>query len=292
MLITDIKFQDPEIQFSLPGAGDKHEDCGQFYTLGHFPSPGVVHWHKRVHSCHRRECPICWTDWQKRGAAAIRDRIAIYELQTHRRPVHYVLSPPQDIDISTIGKYRLARKSAYKIGKKRGIRGGVMIFHTRDSRRDDHEYLKAHCSEGPHWHIIGDGWLDFKNEDFKKDGWIVKNLRLRASGKSVYGTAMYILDHAAIPGYPALSQSTSDQLPRLDTITWFGTMSYNKLKIPKLPMSESILCPECLIDIPRIDWYILSWCNGEDPPELDHGSSELAPNTIRVVRPLSSWSDY
>jgi len=292
MQITDIKFQDPEIQFFLPGAGDKHEDCGQFYTLGHFPSPGVVHWHKRIHSCHRRECPVCWHDWQHREAQSITRRLLAYQFQYGERSSHYVLSPPQNVKYGTKKSFRALRQSAYKIAKVYGIHGGVIMFHERSARGNEEEYIKAHCSKGPHFHILGVGWLQGKYNG----EWVVKNLRVRRSSGQVYGTAFYILDHLAIPtidsGISAISHSTDPKPPRLNAITWFGVLSYNRFKIPEIPKSEMILCPECLVDIPKMDWFIMSWSVGNDPPESDHGSSELAPNTIHVVRPLSSWNDY
>ena len=254
---------DAGLLFELPGYGSKRDDCGAPIYLAHPASGGKLHWIRRAKTCHRKECPVCWPDWQKREALSIQDRLSAYYRIKHRYPVHYVISPPQDAHYDTKPTYRALRSKAYQIAKLRGIRGGVMIFHTRNSRRRDDAYLKAHCSEGPHFHIIGDGWLSARVKEFYlADGWIVKNLRIRKV-THVYGTASYILDHAAIAhGYPANSHSSVSEL---SSVTWFGTMSYNKMPKERFVGSDVIFCPICKVDVARDLWVAVDW-NGLGPP--------------------------
>lgn len=282
------KFDDAII-FQLPGSGKARSDCGFPVYLGHLHDH-KLHYVLHKKSCHRKECPVCWPTWQKREALAIQDRMLAYfngGYTKRRFPVHYVLSPPQSADYSTKTKFKALRSRAYRIARQRGIEGGCLVFHERAKRySDSEEYQSIHCSQGPHFHIIGDGWLSEKvKEFFLEDGWIVKNLRIRNFG-SVYKTAFYILDHAAI-GYPANSQSINLSLA---TVTWFGKMSYNKLKIEDFKGSDTIYCPICKVEIDKNEWYVLDWIGDGDPPDPKKGEAEQGQNGFIVVRGLTEWS--
>ena len=290
---------DDSLIFNLPGSGQSADRCGETVLLTH-PSGASLHYLVRTYSCHRKDCPKCWPTWQRRESAAIRDRLQAYYSQTGRMPVHYVLSPPQSATYHDRNSFRDLRKSSYRIGKLRGIRGGCSIFHERASRyRDSKAYERSHCSEGPHFHIIGDGWLNERvKEYFLQDGWIVKNLRMRSMGQ-VYGTACYILDHAAIasspdpePGYPAISQSRRSSMA---TVTWFGTMAYNRLKIQKFKGSDVIYCPICEEEIPKEEWSKGHWYDPNGPPgdqDKLFGTSEYGRYGIISDGPLTSWSGF
>jgi hypothetical protein len=273
--------------FRLPGWGEARSTCGEPVYLGHLLDRDL-HYVKHKRSCHRFECPTCWQSWKKRAVLDIVDRLQEYIKLTHRKMVHYVVSPPQSIEYDTIETYRKLRKEAYRVAKQRGIKGGVMIFHERAARYSDPKtYEKSHCSRGAHFHIVGDGWLSNVREFFLEDGWIVKNLRLRNLG-GVYRTLNYVLDHA-VRGYPAISHPTLDNVVRLETITWFGTMSYNQLKIQKFSGSDSIFCPICKEEIPKNDWYVLGWTYLKDPPP-DVGNTVLDPdNGFHIVKPISAY---
>jgi len=286
-----IESYNERIEFILPGQGEPYDSCGQYFFKGHVPNPGTVHYIRAKHSCHRFDCPICWHDWQKREALDAFDRLNKYAEMYNRKIVHYVVSPPQSMEYHTYESFRALRKQAYKISKLRGIKGGIMIFHERACRyTDSTTYTDTHDgSRGAHFHILGDGWLSVRIKDFYlDDGWIVKNLRIRTK-KGIYSTLFYILDHAVRAtdaGYPAISQSTTS---RLATETWFGSMSYNKLKIEKFKGSDAIFCPICDCEIPKMDWFILEWISDKDPPGSDSGVSEEGINGFLVSRPVTSW---
>lgn len=290
-LLTLDKYDDSLI-FKLPGSGEKLEDCGQPIYIGHLDGP-KWHWKYHKKSCHRKECLVCWPDWQKREALAIKDRVTTYFSggYTKRRfPVHYVISPPQSVTYNTKKSYQALKTRAYKVAKQRGIDGGCLIFHERAIRYSDStEYEFIHCSKGPHFHVIGDGWLSSRVKEFYlEDGWIVKNLRMRSLG-SVYKTSFYILDHAAI-GYPAYSQSINSPM---SSVTWFGKMSYNKLKIQKIKGSDTIYCPICESEIDKNEWYVLMWINLDDPPpgeKSSYGEANNSKNGFMSERPITGWS--
>lgn len=280
---------DAGLIFDLPGYGSKKDDCGSSVYLAHLKG-NKLHYVTRKKSCHRKDCPVCWPDWQKREALSIQDRLSAYYRITGKLPVHYVVSPPQSVQYDTKSLFRDLRKTAYKVGKLRGIRGGVLIFHTRGSRyADKTEYVKSHCSEGPHFHIIGDGWLSNTKEFYLADGWIVKNLRMRKVNM-VYKTAFYILDHAAIPhGYPAISQSKPSEL---SSVTWFGTMSYNKMQKEVYVGSDKIYCPICEEEIDRSEWYHASWNGLSPPPDSQFGEAEQGKDGFFIDYPITEWSGF
>jgi len=288
-----IESFEERIHFELPGQGESRSKCGKFSYIGHSPNPDTVHYVRQKYSCHRFECPICWSDWQKREALDAFDRLNKYREIYNRKIVHYVVSPPQSVEYHTLSTYRSLRNEAYKISKLRGIKGGIMIFHERACRYSDPNHYKDEHegSTGPHFHILGDGWLSVRIKDFYlKDGWIVKNLRIRTT-KGIYSTLFYILDHAVraiqnTEGYPAISQSTQ---PRLATETWFGSMAYNKLRIEKFSGSDTIICPVCKQEIPKDDWFIMDWISRKDPPETDHGEEKIGDSGFVLVRPLTVW---
>ena len=85
--------------------------------------------------------------------------------------------------------------------------------------------------------MMGNGWIQGTKEGFASHGWIVKNAGLR---KTVSGTALYLLSHAGIH-------------VSYHTITWFGSLAYNNLKIPPKPKDED-LCPVCKNELQEL-WY-------------------------------------
>lgn len=291
--VTQLEKYDDSLDFRLPGSGSAKDDCGKILWIGHRTARTNVFHGKRIKSsCHRRECPVCYPDWAKREALASLDRLDAYQSLYHRRIVHYVVSPPQSKPYSSLSLYRSLRQGAYQAGKLRGIKGGVMIFHTRASRYDDPKrYTLLHCSDGPHFHVLGDGWLSNVKEFYLEDGWVIKNLRVRSKG-SEFRTLLYILEHAAI-GYPATSHSTipdlADPQPRVNAVTWFGTMSYNKLKIEQYTGSNSIYCPICEAEIDKNEWFVMEWIGDGDPPDKPHDVLERCGNSWIVLRPYTGW---
>lgn len=301
---------DDSIIFKLPGSGSSRDDCGEPVYLGHLDGP-KVHYVIRTKSCHRRECPVCHKDWIKRESLAAMDRLQLYNDNTHRKTVHYVVSPPQSYSYHvTGGKYvkKISKKTgkeysswvdsespgfhqlrvkAYAVARQRGVKGGLLVFHERAIRYSDpSKYTITHCSDGPHFHILGDGWLSNVKEFYLEDGWIVKNLRVRSKG-SEYNTLWYILEHSAV-GYPANSQSSK---VIIDAVTWFGSMAYNKLKCPKYQGSDKIYCKICDAEIDKNEWFVLTWLGKKDPPG-ESGEADQGENGFYVGRPLTGWSGF
>ncbi|MGA8711282.1 MAG: hypothetical protein WB786_08685 [Thermoplasmata archaeon] len=86
-----------------------------------------------------------------------------------RRPIHVVVCPPEERwgEIAEAGADRKLRAEMYEQARMRGVDGACAIFHhtrLRSSRWDANASLfepddldVPHL--GPHWHLIGDGWV-------------------------------------------------------------------------------------------------------------------------------------
>ena len=159
--------------------------------------------------------------------------------------------------ITWTGKVRELRKEAYKILKEIGSVGGSLIFHPFRYHRDSKRWYYS-----PHFHIIGFGWLVGTAETYQKSGWIVKNKGVR---ESVFATLFYQLSHAGVKhGY--------------HTVTWFGDLSYSKLKVEE----ESNLneCPLCKAKLRLVFHYgLFGWT---PPPEIE-GEFYVEPDGWRIL---------
>jgi hypothetical protein len=132
------------------------------------------------------------------------------------------------------------RSEAIRVSKRVGIVGGSMIYHPFRENRSKTWFFS------PHFHVIGYGW----HRGFKVSGWVVVNHGVR---KSVHATVMYQLSHAGVH-------------EKYHTTTWFGDLSYNKLKVPLL-IVEKPKCPLCGSElVPLI--YV---GEGSVPPPVDEG---------------------
>ena len=236
--------------WGLPGHGDSKLDCGVFFFLvclevgKHFQSrldgdAGQVFVKPRRVSCGRPSCPVCFESWAMREAHRIGYRFTEY--RTRKKPIHVMASVPRDSWSLSVSEMR---KASYKVLKKVGFYGGCCIYHPFRQ----HEFtLQWYFS--PHFHFIGFGWVSGTGDEYRSSGWIVKNIGLR---KSVIATAFYQLSHCGVWYGEG----------RKHSVTWFGSMSYNKLKIvPEIKKDE--VCPLCGSKLAR-GVYL-----GDDPCPVD-----------------------
>ena len=268
-------------------------------------------------NCRRKACPTCFEGWaaaegeralvrlsafvvgnyevgrvvyrllrdNARSPKSVFHRRLVSELETmiqgrkRFRPVHFVLSPPQDVKDLSIAGYRKLRDLAYRIARESGIWGGAAVFHPyrlRCSRCGSTipEYQKE-CPKclalekewfwSPHFHVVGFGWLEGTKEGFSRHGWIVKNLGVR---KSVFATFQYLLSHAGVS--------------RVHTTTWFGKLAYRKLPnvfvLPSIPE----ICPICGRFL-----HPLKWIGVGDPPLLEFSKND--PDVNDKLLEASEW---
>lgn len=248
-----IEYEYP-IAFVLPGQGESYPYCHTWGKIGHLDGDSV-HVTPYVKSCHRFECPVCYTDWMHQEAKEILRRLEAYIQTSHRHLVHYVVSPiPQKV--SSKDEYIDLRNKSYRVLRNSGILGGVCIFHYFRHPSDLNDRTEI-CPDNPHWHVIGDGWDNGKQQD----GWIVHRIGIRRSKAQLYKTIKYCLK------WGSRGCSLNADLPprKIEIETWFGVMSYNKLRVSK-PSGDGRYCAVCMQYIPSKMFHEVVWLRG-DPPD-------------------------
>ena len=236
-------------EWSLVGHGLQYADCGTLRyrgclnVEGHYEAldrdqngKAFVQVYRR--SCARKECPICYESWAGLEAGRTEYRVKAYSRRKWHRPIHLVVSPDPSLWFMD---YEAMRSETYKVLKRVGIVGGCEIFHpfrekccVCGSLKDFEEKVCVKCGFdrfewyfSPHFHVIGFGW----HSGFVKN-WVVRNFGVR---ESVHATIMYQLSHAGVH-------------KNYHTVTWFGDLAYNKLKIEPLVEAKPV-CPLCGLDL-------------------------------------------
>jgi len=206
------------------------------------------------HSCNKPSCPVCYkSGWAVRQAGRIEARLKEAS-KRFGRAEHIICSvPSRDYGL----EFKALRRKAVKVLKVRGVVGGVLIFHGfRFNKRKWNWYWS------PHFHVLGfvlggygrcrgcnrkwnclkncGGFDDRSYQCFLKDGYFVKVLGKR---ETVFGTAWYQLHHASV----------KKNVVRFHVATWFGVVSYRKLKVTIEKRKE--VCPICQHDLVRVDYF-------------------------------------
>jgi hypothetical protein len=238
--------QDEQVDhWGLPGHGVAKPDCGTFYTVGclnvdeHFQEQlgsensivGKVYVKRKKVSCKDPTCPMCYETWASREARRIERRCSAYRLHG-ALPIHFVASVPHYLYDKNA---EFLRSEAYSVSKKVGFLGGSCIYHPyREIEGTKLWYFS------PHFHMIGFGWIKGSGQEYLSSGWICRNLGVR---DSVYSTAFYQLSHCGVWYGPG----------RRHSVTWFGGLSYNKLKVAPEEKTQEV-CPICGQDLVRLVW--------------------------------------
>jgi len=211
----------------LPGVLEPREDCGKWLTKGclnvaaHAGSEfaGKVFIKTFQKSCFRAACEICYKKWMGREANKATRRIEKYQKISGEPAKHIIISVPS---WEYYSQARILRKKAYSILKQVNCKGGTLIFHPFRYHKENQQWYYS-----PHFHCIGFGWIVNTDELYNQGGWIVKNKGVR---DSTFTTFYYQLSHAGVKkGY--------------HTLTWFGDLSYCKLKVEEEPNPD--VCPLC-----------------------------------------------
>jgi hypothetical protein len=229
------------IGWSLPGHGEPYADCGSWRKRGclevenHVDNGlfenmvGKVYVEMYRRSCVRAQCPICYEDWAGKEAKKIEHRLGAVG-RSMGMAIHLILSPSKH-DLYGV-EYPSLKKKAYLIARKSGFLGGSCMFHPW--REDD----RGLWYFSPHFHMIGYGWIHGTAEGYQEHGWIVKNARIR---ESISATAMYQLSHCGIH-------------EKYTSVTWFGRLSYNKLRVPIMEREKHV-CPICGSRLREVLYY-------------------------------------
>lgn len=162
--------------------------------------------------------------------------------------------------------YKRLKKLALRAARRAGVRGGCIIFHPWRENESADGTKNGTWRFSPHFHILGYGWVTETSDVYQETGWLVHNVGVR---KSVYATLMYQLSHAGVWMGPSRKQRRQETsagiLPiakstKYHTLSWFGCLSYNKLRVPKCER-EVERCPLC--DEPLVE---LAFIGDGDPP--------------------------
>lgn len=222
--LTSIFFPDIWLEkVKFPGTGEKKDDeCGEikgWKVCSHNPT----HYKRpRVHSCNRKECPVCYTNWINQ---AVRDRIlprmegfeeALKQEHMKRwgRPGkvwparHFSLSPPEE-------EIRRMKKRAINAIKKDGnedyMRKYLPGFLLEELMQISYVALEKSGLKGatviPHFHRIKDEYKDFAvklaaelNKDL--DDWKPKYNRYTAlTTLENYHQYLYFYPHIHVLAY-------------------------------------------------------------------------------------------
>jgi hypothetical protein len=233
------------VNFPLVASDKAYWDCGKIFAVGclnveahqGMNLDGVDMTGKAVvkyvrNSCHRALCPICWVDWANREAKKAVRRLDAFVLKNHGgkrlRPIHVVVSLPRFDYFLPFDKMR---EKSYGVLKHVNLLGGMMIYHPRRKKKSGEWYYS------PHFHVVGYGWIRDVRHVYVYSGYVVRNLGVR---RSVKATVFYQLSHCGI---------SEDY----HTVTWFGCLSYNKLRVPKIEDEPSV-CPLCGQRLRKLLW--------------------------------------
>jgi len=241
----------PDLNFILVGKGEPGPDCGQIIASFICDNPDCGKVHYSINHCDRKECPLCYTRWLAGETSSIVERILSEEaLKKHqgKRLVHIIVSINEEDYPVTHKELNAVIRDAYKYIKSKGVLGGVMIIHpfratdyakkkAREAGKKTWEWIreqedpKIYYRYSPHFHLICFvDWLEppEAGEKFiyktKTDGsGHVINL-LNKGEKEVKSLIAYLLSHTGC---------LKDDDGRLHSERWFGSCSYNQLKVEK-----------------------------------------------------------
>ena len=213
--------------WKLPTTLEPHDWCGLWKTMGcnrtdlhEKLGKGRLTYVKQFRrSCYRASCKSCFTNWIARQANVSTRRIEAFEKKSKQKSIHLILAVPVLQRNTPIKILRQRMSHILKIGN---IYGASVIFHPFKFDKVERRWYSS-----PHFHLVGFGKSsDIKNE-FGRYSWYVKEAGER---ESVFQTFCYLLSHCGIKkGY--------------QSVTWFGSLSYSKLKVEKEPRITK--CPLC-----------------------------------------------
>jgi len=249
---------------SVPGQGKKGPNC-QIWKPAEFCDECAEVSYAQNH-CGRRSCPHCVGIWTEERAVGITKRLSAKrhteQMGIDRRTVQAVMSPPEG-EIRSLQQVYSGFKTAYSIAEKKGIRGGVAIFHGyRVKEAVQREFEKCDPDMGiwrwimderaeswrqltywsPHYHIIGlcrdfeageleDGWVAHRiDRDGGRSAFLpYEGLRDMESYEEVVGSVRYLMSHA-----------TFESGTSRDCVRWFGELATTNF-LPDEELSEGAL---------------------------------------------------
>ena len=259
----------------LPAISESHDWCALWKTIGcnrtelhEKLGKGRLTYIKQFRrSCYRAKCKSCYTNWIARQANVSTKRIEAYYEKSKQKPIHLILAvPPIQYDTPV----KILRQRMSHILKLGNIIGASVIFHPFKFSKINHRWYSA-----PHFHLVGFGKRSDIVNAFGRYGWYVKEAGER---DSVFQTFCYLLSHCGIQkGYQA--------------VTWFGSLSYSKLHVPKEPKITK--CPLCGEDFEEL--YYEEALHPVIPPDkhyegLVEGEGWYIVKTLEYSEPIFDYA--
>lgn len=194
---------------------------------------------------------------------------------------HVAVSVPPELwplALTPEGKKKLD-KEMREIVKQAGIVGGLYIFHSSRYGDDDDIPPEGWTPEagrfatfGPHYHIIGFGFIDNKNNSTTQDieastGWVVKSIRSssKADKNPIKGPAdvsaiiYYLKTHASLPA------EDGAQIPRYKSVVFFGVCGPRAQElVATIDIYTPQICPDCGAPLHK---HHVHGANGDTSPE-------------------------
>lgn len=297
---------DRSIRWELPGHGEPCDLPDDLRYRAHVVREGgraLYHIQAYRPACLRASCPRHYMrGWAAREATRAYVRLRAYQrtLSRTRELIHVVVSPLATTP-RTVEEYRALRKRCYRAAEEAGLSGGVWLFHPVriPSRWNEREL----CQEGPHWHVIGCGWITGGTTE----NVIVRNLGIRDSPRA---TLLYVLSHLGLAFGPTLGQRSIDRssvsenrltmgkIPRprpVQSITWTGGASYSRLNLGEEDEAlgeYGVHCRRCDTVVPLEEWLRVSPEFGQKPPpSLEIGEIVVTDGRGWMVDPsIYAWN--
>jgi len=174
--------------------------------------------------------------------------------------IHVSVNPPPHLWDEPSGStarrawFHRLRSKAYRVARRSGMDGGAVVFHRRRcaDRADPFE------TDGPHFHVIGFGWI--REDAFTKSGWVVRNHGPRAGARAVLGTVLYVLSHCHRA--EGISQEGNSEGLTL-AVTYFG----RSVRASEIE-ADGPFCPLCERSYALDRWIDLEWV-GQGPPPAE-----------------------
>lgn len=237
------------------------------------------------YSCHKPNCPMCFRSWARREAYAMESRL-VEGMKRFGDVEHIIISiPPSRFELD----FKATRRLAIRALEKRGVVGGGMIHHAFRLDRST-RYWKPY---NYHYHVLGFIEGGFKCRGCSKitngrcmdltcrefmarcdrlqmlDKFVVKVAEEQVGVKVVAGERRSIVN----TGFYQLTHSSYRlEGKRSQIVTWFGKLSYRKLKVDK---RHPLVCRLCGKEhLPALS------CLSSIPPCTDRSKNEFRSESV------------
>lgn len=238
------------IQWATIGREAPRHDTGLVgLHMSHDPEDGFI---RGVHKhCQSNKCSYCANYNLQRKTIEHAQKVEEaqkYVMRTqgkkYARLQHIEVSPPPSewLRYLTPEGYAKGKRTAFKLIKEAGLLGGAVVFHPfrqnkRDNGKTPEEWTASEdntqdglsCRWGPHFHIVGVGFIDphTVSEIHARTGWVIKALRTGEEAlnkpSEVLPVLKYIKTHAGV-----IPSDSPYQPPKaLQSVNWFGLCAPN-----------------------------------------------------------------